>query len=174
MFPLACRVEGGALETKKHRSHRPRVLSTHFTLYTLITLYTLYSPSRVVHSSLSHSRVHRGGSMSKPERTAGLRSNLGQMSVKTRQMSVKTRQNTSKCPAGPSVKSHRPVKPDRPCGPSTGTQPQANPLDEQLGDEQQPECRTLIAILYPFVCRRKSQDSPRLDGHEHVTMFVGL
>ena len=41
-----------------------------------------------------------------------------------------------KCPAGPSVKPHRPVKPDRPSGPSTGTHPQPNPLDEQLGVEQ--------------------------------------
>ena len=58
--------------------------------------------------------------MSKPERTAGRRSNVRPMSVNTRPKRVKTRQNNRqnkvKCPAGPSVKPHRPVKPDLPSG----------------------------------------------------------
>ena len=63
--------------------------------------------------------------MSKPERAAGRRSNVRQMSVKCPSKHVKTRQNTSKhvkCPARPSVKPH----PD-PSNPTVPPGPPSNP-----------------------------------------------
>ena len=53
----------------------------------------------------SHRRTCAGGgSMSKPERAAGLRSNVRQMSVKTRQMSGRCPSKLVKCPSNADAK----------------------------------------------------------------------